>query len=185
MNNMIRYVIGKPMNAGSLKLTEAKFYRVNGESTQLKGVVPDVILPSFFDSMDMGEDKLDYPLPWDKIAPVEYKTASPGLNVVEMFLPQIRKASGERVAASSEFQALQKDIARFEKISKEKTLSLNLEKRWQKYLAEKKITEEQNVLFRLNDNDDEKGKEKKSKDLYLKETLNILNDWIDVNQKIR
>lgn len=185
MNNMIRYVIGKQMNAGSLKLTEAKFYRVNGESTQLKGVVPDVILPSFFDAMDMGEDKLDYPLPWDKIAPVDYKTENPGLNVIDVFLPRLRKASETRIGASSEFQALLKDIERFEKISKAKTLSLNLETRWQKYLEEKKITEEQSVLFKLDNDDDDKGKDKKSKDLYLKETLNILNDWIDAIKQVQ
>lgn len=185
MSNMIRYVIGKRMNAGSIKLTEAKFYRVNGESTQLKGVIPDVILPSFFDSMDMGEDKLDYALPWDKIEPVKYELAEPGVKVIDSSLPQLRKASDARIAASGEFQALLKDIKRFEAISKAKTLSLNLETRWQKYLEEKKITEEQTVLFKLDNDDDDKGKDKKAKDLYLKETLNILNDWIDVNRKIQ
>jgi carboxyl-terminal processing protease len=61
----------KPL--GVIKLTTQKFYRINGQTTQLKGVVPDVILPSLYSSLDMGEKDENYPLPWDVIKPVPYQ----------------------------------------------------------------------------------------------------------------
>ncbi|MEL6989814.1 MAG: S41 family peptidase, partial [Bacteroidota bacterium] len=61
----------KPL--GDLKVTTQKFYRVDGGSTQLKGVVPDIILPDNFHYIKTGEKDLDYPLEWTKIDPVDYK----------------------------------------------------------------------------------------------------------------
>lgn len=66
----------KGENAGQLKITIAKFYRVNGSSTQIKGVIPDVALPSLYASKEFGEDESPYALPWDQIKGADYtKTA--------------------------------------------------------------------------------------------------------------
>ncbi len=59
---------------GALKITIQKFYRVNGSSTQYKGIVPDVVLPSVLDYLETGEQYLDNSLPWDQVEPVRYKT---------------------------------------------------------------------------------------------------------------
>ena len=57
---------------GALKVTIQKFYRVNGSSTQYKGVEPDIVLPNLFEHIKSGERYLDYSLPWDSIDPVEF-----------------------------------------------------------------------------------------------------------------
>ena len=57
---------------GSAKITTQKFYRINGGSTQLKGVIPDVIVPDVYKYLDLGEKEMDYAMPWDQIAPAAY-----------------------------------------------------------------------------------------------------------------
>ena len=59
---------------GQLYLTELKFYRINGGSTQHRGVIPDISLPNIWDATEIGESSLDHPLPWDEIAPARYNT---------------------------------------------------------------------------------------------------------------
>ena len=63
-----------PMNRGQLKLTQAKFYRISGESTQHKGIIPDISFPSNFDLDSIGESTLDGPLPWDQISATSFRT---------------------------------------------------------------------------------------------------------------
>lgn len=58
---------------GALKITQQKFYRINGSSTQLNGVIPDIILPDQYNYIESGENELTYPLPWDEINPIEYE----------------------------------------------------------------------------------------------------------------
>jgi carboxyl-terminal processing protease len=84
---------------GALKLTIQKFYRVNGESTQYKGVEPDVVVPTMLDYLKSGERHLDYSLPWDKVEAVPFRpwTGSP-FNV-----DRARELSGGRIAASPDF----------------------------------------------------------------------------------
>ena len=177
LDPMMPFMVGKKIKGGSVKITIAKFYRVNGESTQLKGVVPDIIFPSFFDVMDLGEDKLDNPLPWDTIAPAKFRKSA-GAAALEKMIPGLKERSAARVAASKDFQALNADIARFKKIQDEKEVSLNLEKRWVNYQEEKKVEEEQLKMFKLDQ--DSKEKEEKQKDIYLDESLNVLLDMISL-----
>ncbi len=175
LDPMMPFMVGKKIKGGSVKITIAKFYRVNGESTQLKGVVPDIIFPSFFDVMDLGEDKLDNPLPWDTIAPAPFRKFKRAM-ALEAQLPELKERSAARVAANKDFQILNADIARFKKIQAEKNVSLNLEKRWESYQDEKKMEEEQRKLFNL----DQDAKEKKQKDICLDESLQVLQDMISL-----
>ena len=125
--------------------------------------------------MDLGEDKLDNPLPWDTIAPAKFRKSA-GAAALEKMIPGLKERSAARVAANKDFQALNADIARFKKIQDEKEVSLNLEKRWVNYQEEKKVEEEQLKMFKLDQ--DSKEKEKKQKDIYLDESLNVLLDMI-------
>lgn len=87
---------------GSLKITMEKFYRINGGATQLKGVVPDVILPTNYSHIDFGEKEMDFALPWDEIAPVDYE-------ITKDYIPNyqyIQKKSKERVQADASFQQI-------------------------------------------------------------------------------
>lgn len=107
---------------GLLKFTVSKFYRANGESTQLKGVVPDIVLPSVINhSTDIGEGALDYPLPWDTIESALFDR----VNLVEPFKENLTKLSEARVAAAGEFEYVREDIEQFKKHQADKSISLN------------------------------------------------------------
>lgn len=111
---------------GAIKVTIKKFYRASGPSTQLRGVVPDIILPSVLsESEDLGESSLDNALPGDTIASAEYEY----LNRVAPYLAELRRRSGERVEKDSEFGYIREDIALYKKQKADKTLSLNLKQR--------------------------------------------------------
>jgi carboxyl-terminal processing protease len=107
---------------GALKLTVKKFYRASGASTQLKGVTPDIVLPSVFnDAKEYGESALENPLPWDTIESAKYDR----LNRVEPYLADLRQHSSQRVAASRDFDYVREDIALFKKQQADKSISLN------------------------------------------------------------
>ena len=84
-------------DAGQLKLTVDKFYRISGASTQRKGITPDIILPSNIDPAEFGEDTQDDALPWDQIAAANYAPLHLGL---ESALPKLGKQHAERIAHS-------------------------------------------------------------------------------------
>lgn len=107
---------------GALKLTIKKFYRASGASTQLKGVTPDIVLPSLFnESKEIGESSLDNPLPWDTIESAKYEY----LNRVEPYLGLLQKMSADRVDKDQDFAYVREDIATYKKQREEKTISLN------------------------------------------------------------
>ena len=163
---------------GSVKITTQKFYRINGESTQIKGVSPDIVFPSYTDTMETGEKFLDHALPWDTIPAREY----PVCENIKKIIPELAKKSQERVARNKDFELLSKDIERFDKMKKEKTLSLNEEKRWKMYVEEQKLLDQQSALMKIEESDLEKNKDdKKQKDIYLDETVNVVADLIGIN----
>jgi carboxyl-terminal processing protease len=107
---------------GALKLTIKKFYRASGASTQLKGVVPDIILPSVLnEAKEIGESALESALEWDTIPSAKYNR----LNLVEPYLPDLRQRSAQRVAADKEFSYTREDIERYKKRQADKTYTLN------------------------------------------------------------
>jgi carboxyl-terminal processing protease len=111
---------------GALKLTIKEFFRPSGTSTQLKGVIPDIVLPSVANvSKDIGESALENPLPCETIASATYDR----FNLVEPYLPELRKHSAERVAADKEFAYVREDIEQFKKHQADKTFSLNEQQR--------------------------------------------------------
>lgn len=110
------------LKLGALKLTIQQFYRVNGDSTQNKGVVPDIILPSLKDHLGAGEKELDYALAFDHIDPAKH----PNLGRVPAELKKSLAAkSAERVKASPDFAKLGKEIERLEARRARGTVSLN------------------------------------------------------------
>ncbi len=110
---------------GALKLTIRKFYRASGSSTQLKGVIPDVILPSINNYAEVGEVSLESPLPWDEITDAKYQK----LKWTEPLLPELRKRSEQRIQKDKDFAYIREDIERFKKGIADKTVSLNEEQR--------------------------------------------------------
>ncbi len=112
-------------NLGSLKITIRKFYRASGSSTQLKGVVPDLILPSLNNHADLGEGSLPNALAWDTVPPAKYEP----VNVIPPVLADLRKRSEGRVASDKDFAYLRDEIAHYKKKKEEKTYSMNYEER--------------------------------------------------------
>ena len=128
----------KQADAGALKLTIQKFYRPSGHSTQLKGVESDIVLPSRYAHLDVGEDALKYPLAYDEIKPADYEKwtgPQPDLN-------ELRSKSATRVKDDPEFRYIEQDIDRMETHLKENTLSLNKADREKELAADKKRVED-------------------------------------------
>jgi carboxyl-terminal processing protease len=112
-------------NLGALKITIRKFYRASGSSTQLKGVVPDVILPSLNNHADLGETSLPNALSWDTVPAAKYQP----VNMIPPVLPELQKRSAARVAVDKDFSYLRDEITRFKKMKEEKLVSMNEEQR--------------------------------------------------------
>ena len=107
---------------GTVKITIRKFYRISGASTQLRGVVPDLVLPDALSySTDIGENSLPNALPWDTITNADYDP----LNLVAPCLPELRKLSAARVATNQDFIYIRQDIDEFKKLQADRTGSLN------------------------------------------------------------
>jgi carboxyl-terminal processing protease len=117
-----------PLKQGQIKLTESKFYRVSGESTQLLGVTPDVELPSIYDVDEIGESSLNNALPWDTIAPAKHSIfwsellKSPPINM-------LRAAHEKRLLVDPDLIYLNEELSLIKKQSSMKEISLNEKKR--------------------------------------------------------
>lgn len=117
---------GMPNEAGLMKYTISKFYRIAGGTTQKQGVTPDIILPSIYDYMELGEANLPRSLDPDSIQPADYKAMQ---RVNEPILDILRKKSQQRIKQDRDFQYIQNDIERYLEIKQRKTISLNEEER--------------------------------------------------------
>jgi carboxyl-terminal processing protease len=114
--------------AGFLKVTIQKFYRPSGSSTQMDGVVSNLVIPSLMDAMDVGEAYLDHPLPHDRIRPAaDFKP----LDINSLFIPRLKELSEERIKACEDFAYVAQDIVKAKERLKANKLSLNRESREQ------------------------------------------------------
>ena len=118
---MRQFGLASSQNPGALKVTIRKFYRASGASTQLKGVTPDIILPSINNFAEVGESSLENPLPWDTIAATNYTK----LNLVESYVDELRKRSVKRTSTEKDFLFIKDEIDRFKKMLAEKSVSMN------------------------------------------------------------
>ena len=123
---------------GSVQFTIAKFYRINGGSTQHMGVVPDVLFPSAIDPADWGESQEESALPWDSIERANYTTFGDAKSVAQ----QLVSLHNERIKHDPEFTYLFEDIERYKEKKEDKTISLVESER----LKEKNEIEARNLL---------------------------------------
>ena len=108
-------------DAGAVKLTIQKFYRVKGGSTQLRGVASDIVLPSLTDHEDVGEGSLENPLDYDEVPARRFTMAG---NIAAI-VPRLRAASETRITADPEFGYIREDRERFRTRVEENKVSLN------------------------------------------------------------
>ena len=118
-------IFGRKPELGQLNVTIGKYYRITGESTQDRGVTPDIMMPSLIDANEVGESTRDRALPWDHIEPAAFKVEGDLKSVTAT----LQKLHDERTANSADFRYLHEDIAAMEAMRSEKTLSLNLKTR--------------------------------------------------------
>jgi carboxyl-terminal processing protease len=110
---------------GELKFTIAQFFRVNGGTTQLRGVTPDIRLPGLFNLKTVGEDSFDNALPWTEIKATKYRK----FGAAKALLPQLQQRHDERVKANPAFQRFVEDVDALAKQRDKATISLNEKER--------------------------------------------------------
>ncbi|MCH2200572.1 MAG: carboxy terminal-processing peptidase [Fuerstiella sp.] len=169
---------------GALKLTISKFYRVNGDSTQTRGVISDVILPSVLDHRDIGEDSLDNALAFDRISHAGYVPYSSFLN--DSMKEELGVRSEARVKTDKEFTRLNRAIARYEERKKRKTISLNEETLRHEEEAIKREQEEQEEMIRKASGvSDEDTRDIFKDDFYNRELMQITLDYLEMRNTLR
>ena len=186
LDNYMLYIASDRFKAGQLKLTNAKFYRINGESTQIKGVEADIPLPGFSETEETGERALRHALPYDTIRPVRYHVYDGKYAVTPELISDLKKKSEARVAEDPLFKRLMADIALYEDIRKNKDVALDFDKRWAEYEREKAIQKEQDRIYkadRLGSSSSKKNKKDNEPDAYLDESVNIMLDMIQAFDK--
>jgi carboxyl-terminal processing protease len=132
--NLDNYVTDKDKQLGQLKLTMAKFFRINGGSTQERGVVPDILLPSYGDPSEYGESSLDYAMPWSSIDSLEFKPLAD-------LSPLLPSATTRHLARrdNDEISALIDDFERYDELEQRTSVSLlESERRRQQEEAEQR-----------------------------------------------
>lgn len=170
---------------GSIHYTIAKFYRINGGSTQLKGVTPDIAMPTLIDVTEFGEKTEPNALNWDKIAPSKYQKYSDP----SFFVKNLMALHEKRISTDPVFKVIQSERERYYKLKNSKTLTLNFEERKKLFDEDEKITLK-NTNIRLKAM--HKKEVKSVKDLpddfeyddpILQETVNITSDYSDMLTK--
>lgn len=170
----------KDKTLGQVKLTIAKFYRINGGSTQNKGVIPDIEFPSPYSHEEFGESSMPAALPWDQIQPANYNR----FGDLSKFMDQLKKKHDERVKKDPEFQLVMDEINEFVANRDKKEFSLNEKiRKKERDLAEtrkKKRDEERAKLsgFRVKDKGEVQPQTSSISDYELRESGKILADLI-------
>jgi len=168
---------------GQVKLTIAKYYRIDGSSTQRMGVIPDILFPSYVDAKYIGESNEPSALKWDKIEPAEYEL------FYELFLiiPELQKLSKQRRETDPEFEYFREDIDEYNKSIKDKYVSLNEDvRRKEKEEREEKSFQRENErrkikgLRLLDKGETPPEDEKLNDDPFLNESAHIIADFISL-----
>lgn len=188
----------KPL--GNLKITFQKYYRINGGSVQLKGVVPDVILPNNYYYLDLGEKDFEYALDWTEIAPLSFNAT--GQFTTDHFASLAAKSKA-RVDGNPTFQSILDNAARIKDQKDEREIPLNLsvytdwleqreeESKMYRELTNQivlpKVVNPQVDLPAITGDETKKARNDEwiksvKKDIYIQETVNILKDMMQPKQ---
>ena len=174
---------------GQIKLTQAKFYRISGESTQDRGVTPDIDLPSLIDAKIIGESASPEALPWDKIFGVNHRSYGD----FKPYMPLLKKRHVERMAKDADYAYMNASIKLIDQVREQKLISLNeavrlkeqadLKKRRLDIENAKRLALHEAPLKALEDEDDEKDAPIKDiapeDDFILRESGQIMIDLIE------
>ncbi|RUO38327.1 carboxy terminal-processing peptidase [Aliidiomarina shirensis] len=168
---------------GSVQYTMAKFYRINGGSTQHKGVVPDIAFPSLVDPEEFGESRADNALPWDQIDPVQFRA----FNFVNNAL--IDKLNNEhtlRISDDKEFEFIAEDVERYQEMRDRKSISLvRAEREAETEADQARNLERINMRLQLAglepvESLDGVDEAYRSPDVFLREAIEVAADYVHV-----
>lgn len=183
--------LAKSEKPGQSKVTIAMFYRANGESTQEKGVEPDIVLPQIYNPADIGESKEKYVLPWDQIPASKDLVVNTSL---EKYAKPLQEAHNVRLENDEKLKIFQKQRDKIQALWDVKTLSLNIDER------RKELKEQEDDSFKssneirrmynlepltLEQYKNEDGTHTKllkdtTPDILLDESVNIMSDYIEL-----
>ena len=156
---------------GSMKVTTASFYRINGSSTQRKGVASDIVIPSTLDGLDIGEDKLPGALPWTQVESALYIPVSD----VAKFVPQLKEQSAKRLAANSRYARYCTLVRHVQEVNAKTEVPLEINQR-------RKIMKAEREMRKLEDEEMESAQKGAGEDdVVLDEALNILSDMVTLS----
>ncbi|MDR2195052.1 MAG: carboxy terminal-processing peptidase [Gallionellaceae bacterium] len=141
MLSLDEFVGSSTPKLGELKMTIAQFFRVNGGTTQLRGVTPDIVLPSAMSAEDFGESGFDNALPWTEIPAAKYVPSGD----LSRLVPLLTARHAARASKDKDFQNLEEDIADIKTMRERKQISLNeAERRKERDEREAKLKSRQN-----------------------------------------
>jgi len=182
LTSLNRYIpIKEPL--GDLKLTVAKFYRITGSSTQLRGVTPDISFPSVYRDGEVGEEAEPNTMAWSEIAPASF---SPYGSVNDKLLAELRKRHEQRMKTDEELKEYVTDIADLKQRRANKMISLNeaVRKAERDELEKKRLAKQKKTAIKpkseLPESPDE-DQPQSSTDAVLNESTKIIADMIGVS----
>lgn len=166
-----------PEKYGSVKVTTSRFYRVNGSSTQVKGVEADINLPSFLEELDIGEDKLPNALPWTRVQSAPH----PQVWNLNAYVGALTALSGARLRDNPKYDAHLKLVKLFHDNAETKSVSLERTKRLAQMREEREMRKAEDAADFEDDDDygdsvSGKKKDAAKDDVVLSEAFNILAD---------
>ncbi|MBR7126992.1 MAG: carboxy terminal-processing peptidase [Lentisphaeria bacterium] len=173
--NELFSIIPINFSTGSLKFESSVFYRISGSSVQQLGIEADVVIPSYTENLEVGEMFNDYHLPWDEIKKCRYQVY---YNNFDKVLAQVQNSANKRISESAEFAEIKKQSETIIKNREVKEVSLNEEKRYAEYQAEKKTLDAEK-----NATSEKKQSASEDNDIILDEAVNIAVDFAEFLQK--
>lgn len=162
---------------GALKITFQQFYRPNGDSTQNRGVVADVALPSVISQLDIGESDLEYAREFNQVPAARYDRL--GL-VNDAVVTELRNRSNARIEASEDFQKVKRNIAKYLERKDRKTITLNEAK----YLAEQAEVNRENEEEKAMEEQSTYNRPVVERDFYFNEALAIALDYLNLSATV-
>jgi len=181
----VQNIFQLPEGYGALKVTIAQFYRVSGWSTQNRGVETSLVLPSLYNARDIGESTLDNALPWRSIDQVSYRVSGN----LKKVLPKLKQLSENRIANSEFFQKVKEDVQEYlttiKPLKYTSILKMQEDNLRRKTQRDQELESASEKADEDNSDDTEIEEEKKEIQLdeYMKESLEILSDYIKLQKK--
>ena len=181
----VQNIFQLPEGYGALKVTIAQFYRVSGWSTQNRGVETSIVLPSLNNARDIGESTLDNALPWRSIDQVSYRVSGN----LKKVLPKLKQLSEDRIANSEFFQKVKEDVQEYlttiKPLKYTSILKMQEDDLRRKTQRDQELESASEKADEDNSDDTEIEEEKKEIQLdeYMKESLEILSDYIKLQKK--